>query len=129
MQNIRKLKRKEQSNYQDTDLWLDQDCNRIFLKYCPSVRDRAFHAMMFDTSCRPKELMNARIKDIQFIEEGYSQRHAIIRVTGKSGQLIKKMLYNSLPYVKDWLSPGNHPFPDNPDVCMYVCMCVIFFSF
>ena len=115
LQNVRKLKRREQSNYEDTDLWLDADCNRVFLKHCPSVRDRAFHAMMLDTSCRPKELMNARIKDIQFIEEGYNQRHAIIRVTGKSGQLIKKMLYKSLPYVKDWLSPGNHPFPDNLD--------------
>ena len=113
VQNVQKLRRKEDSNYEDHELWLDIDCNRIFLKYCPSVRDRAFHAMMLDTSCRPKELMNARIGDVQFIEEGYSQRHAIIRVVGKSGKRLKKILINSLSYLKDWLSPGNHPMPDN----------------
>lgn len=47
--------------------------------------------------------MTAKIEDIQFIDEGYNQRYAIIRVVGKSGKRIKKMLYNSLPYVKDWL--------------------------
>jgi integrase len=111
MQNVKPLPRKEFSNYEDHELWLDPDCNRIFLRYCPSVRDRAFHAMMFDTSCRPKELMTAKIEDIQFIDEGYNQRYAIIRVVGKSGKRIKKMLYNSLPYVKDWLQV--HPTSGN----------------
>ncbi|HKI09134.1 MAG TPA: phage integrase N-terminal SAM-like domain-containing protein [Nitrososphaeraceae archaeon] len=112
MQNVNPLRRKEFSNYEDYELWLDPDCNRIFLKYCPSKRDKAFHAMMFDTSCRPKELLTAKIEDVQFIDEGYNQRHAIIHIVGKSGKRIKKMLYNSLPYVKDWLQV--HPTPDNP---------------
>jgi integrase len=112
MVNVNPLPRKEYSNYEDHELWLDPDCNRLFLKYCPSARDRAFHTMMFDTSCRPKELMTAKIEDVQFIDEGYNQRHAIIRVVGKSGKRIKKMLYDSLPYVKDWLQV--HPTPSNP---------------
>ncbi len=119
MQNVRQLRRKEDSNYEDHELWLDTDCNRIFLKYCPVVRDRAFHAMMLDTSCRPKELMNAKIEDIQFINQGYSQNIAIIRVVGKSGKRIKKMLYKSLPYLKDWLSPGNHSMPDNKQAYLF----------
>ena len=113
MQNVRQLRRKEDSNYEDPELWLDNDCNRIFLKYCPVVRDRAFHIMMLDTSSRSKELMNAKIGDIQFIDQGYNQRIAIVKVVGKSGKRIKKVLTKSLPYLKDWLSPGNHPMPDN----------------
>jgi integrase/recombinase XerD len=119
MQNITKLRRKEESNYEGHELWLDPDCNHIFLRYCPVVRDRAFHAMMLDTSSRPKELMNARIEDVQFIDEGYSQRIAIVRVVGKCGKRIKKMLYKSLPYLKDWLSAGNHPMPDNPQAYLF----------
>jgi hypothetical protein len=45
---------------------------------------------MLDTSSRPKELMNAKIKDIEFKEKGYNQKFAYIWVTGKSGQRIKK---------------------------------------
>ena len=112
LQNVKPLRRREFSNYEDHELWSDPDCNRMFLKYCPSARDRAFHALMFDTSCRPKELMNARLEDLQFIEEGFNKRFAIIRVVGKSGKRLKKFLFNSLPYVKDWLQV--HPTPDNP---------------
>jgi integrase/RNA polymerase-binding transcription factor DksA len=112
MQNVKPFRRKEYSNYEDYELWLDPDCNRMFLQYCSSVRDRAFHAMMLDTSCRSRELMSARLEDVQFIEEGYNQRHAIIRVVGKSGKRRKIMLLNSLPYLKDWLQV--HPTPNNP---------------
>ena len=86
MQNIAKLRRKEESHYEDHELWLDTDCHRIFLKYCPVVRDREFHAMMLDTSCRSKELMTARIEDIKFVDVGYNKRHAIIYITGKDGR-------------------------------------------
>lgn len=113
IQNVGPIRRREFSNYEDHDLWLDADCNRIFLKYCKSVRDRAFHTMILDTSSRPKELLNAKIGDVHYIDEGYNQKIAIIWVVGKSGKRLKKMLYKSLPYLKDWLSPGNHPMPDN----------------
>ena len=115
IQNVNKIRRKENSNYEEFELWKDPDCNRAFLQYVPSARDRAFHAMMLDTSCRSKELMNAKIKDLHFIDEGYNQRHAILYVVGKSGKRLKKMLSKSLPYVKEWLAPGNHPTPNNPE--------------
>lgn len=119
VQNIPQIPRKEESNYEAHELWLDADYHRIFLKYCPSVRDRAFHVMMLDTSCRPKELMSAKIGDVMFIDEGYNQKHAIIRVVGKSGRSIRKMLYKSLPYLKDWLSAGNHPMPNNSQAYLF----------
>jgi integrase len=114
--NVRKLDRKEKTIYKDTDLWLDPDCNRMFFRYVSSARDRAFHAMMLDTSCRPKELMNVKIKDLEFVDKGFNQKHAYIWVVGKSGRRTKKLLIKSLPYLRDWLSHGNnHPMPENPN--------------
>jgi len=49
------LKRREQSVYKPTDLWTQED-DLLFLKYCPSKRDRCYHAISRDSSCRPYEL-------------------------------------------------------------------------
>jgi integrase len=114
IQNVRKLVRKEKEIYKDSDLWTDPDCNKMFFRCVPSVRDRVFHAMMLDTSCRPKELMGAKLKDLEFEDEGYNKKIAYIWVTGKSGKRLKKLLVNSLPYLRDWLSHG-HPRPEDPN--------------
>lgn len=50
--NISKLKRKEVSIYKPSDLWTAED-DLLFLKYCPSSRERCYHAMSRDLSCRP----------------------------------------------------------------------------
>ncbi len=65
MNGIKVLPRKELSPYKPSDLWTQRD-NDIFLKYCPSRRDKAFHSMAIDTSCRPHELLGLKIKDIRF---------------------------------------------------------------
>jgi integrase/recombinase XerD len=120
--NVRKLKRRETEIYKDSDLWLDPDCNRMFFKHVKSFRDKAFHALMLDTSCRPKELMNAKIKDLEFKEEGFNQKIAYLWVIGKSGKRIKKVLIKSLPYLGDWLGTGGghiHPMPENPDAYIF----------
>jgi integrase len=90
------------------------DCNRMFFRHVPSARDRAFHAMMLDTSSRPEELMSAKICDLQFRNEGYNQKFAYVTVTLKSGKQVKKVLIKSLPYLREWLGPGNHLMPENP---------------
>lgn len=63
--DIPKLKRKEQSVYKPTDMWT-QDDDLLFLKYCPSKRDRCYHAISRDSSCRPHELLKLKIKDVVF---------------------------------------------------------------
>ena len=65
IQNIPSLRRKEKSIYKPTDLWTVED-DLLFLKYCPSKRNKCFHAMAHDTGCRPHELLKLRIKDISF---------------------------------------------------------------
>ena len=65
MMGIRRLPRQQISPYKPSDLWTEDE-HSIFLKYCPLKRDRAFHAMANDTSARPHELLNLKIKDIVF---------------------------------------------------------------
>ena len=65
MDNIPKLKRKEISIYKPSDLWTPQD-DLLFLKYCPSKRDKFYHAICRDSSARPHEILKLKIKDVAF---------------------------------------------------------------
>jgi hypothetical protein len=44
MNGVRRLPRMEKSAYKPSDLWTEEE-HEIFLKYCPSPRDKAFHSM------------------------------------------------------------------------------------
>ena len=69
LENIPKLKRKEKSIYKPSDLWTQQD-DLLFLKYCPSKRDRCYHAISRDLSCRPHEILKLKIRDLSFKSVG-----------------------------------------------------------
>jgi integrase len=111
VENIPQLKRKEKSIYVPTDLWDAKD-NLLFLKYCPSKRNKCFHAMSYDTGCRPHELLQLRIRDIVFKSVG-NRSYAEITVNGKTGSRSIPLI-DSIPYVKDYLD-HEHPFPGNPN--------------
>ena len=64
MQGVKQFTRKEKSTYKPSDIWTDED-HALFLKYCPEKRDKCYHAMANDTSARPHELLNLKIKDIK----------------------------------------------------------------
>ncbi len=108
--NIPRLKRKEQSIYKPTDLWTAED-NLLFLKYCPTERTRCFHAISCDTGCRPHELLKLRIRDISFKNAGNKQ-YAEVLVNGKTGSRHIPLI-DSIPYLKDYLG-HEHPQPGNP---------------
>jgi hypothetical protein len=44
IENIPRLKRKEQSIYKSSHLWTTED-DAVFLRYCPNKRDRCYHTM------------------------------------------------------------------------------------
>jgi integrase/recombinase XerD len=108
--NLRRLKRKETSTYKPSDMWTQED-DLLFLKYCPSKRDRAYHTMSRDTSCRPSELLGLRIKDLIFKMAG-DRQYAEILVNGKTGTRSIPLI-NSIPWVKDMLD--SHPQKNNPN--------------
>ena len=117
MQQIPKINRREISIYKPTDLWTEED-DELFYKYCPSSRDRCWHAVARDTGCRPHEMLRLKIKDIvvQQLENGY--QIARITVNGKTGTRHVR-LNNSYPRLKEWLSHGNHPYPANPNAPLF----------
>jgi integrase len=104
VENIAQLKRREQSIYKPTDLWTQED-DLLFLKYCPSKRDRCYHATSRDLSCRPHEILNIRIRDVAFKITGNCQ-YAEVLVNGKTGSRHIPLI-SSIPYLKDWLD--SHP--------------------
>jgi integrase len=110
IQNIPSLRRKEKSIYKPTDLWTVED-DLLFLKYCPSKRNKCFHAMAHDTGCRPHELLKLRIKDISFRSAG-NRQYAEVFVNGKTGSRHIPLI-DSIPYIKDYLD-HEHPHPGNP---------------
>ena len=105
---IPKLRRKEQSVYKPTDMWSQED-DLLFFKYCSSKRDRCYHAISRDSSCRPHELLKLKIKDLVFKLVG-DRQYAEILVNGKTGQRHIPLI-NSIPYLKDWLD--DHPQSGN----------------
>ena len=109
--NIKRLKRKEKSSYKPTDMWTQED-DLLFLKYCPSKRDRAYHAISRDSSCRPHELLKLKIKEIVFKMAGNGRQYAEILVNGKTGSRAIPLI-NSIPYVKDIID--SHPMKNSPN--------------
>jgi integrase/recombinase XerD len=116
MENIPKIKRKEVSIYKPTDLWSEED-DFLFYKYCPSSRDRCWHAVARDTACRPHEMLKLKIKDIVVQQLDSGTQIARITVNGKTGTRNVR-LHNSYPRLKDWLTNG-HPFAGNPNAALF----------
>lgn len=83
----------------------------MFLKYCPSKRDKAYHAIARDSSCRPSEILGLRIRDVIFKSSNTSQ-YAEIVVNGKTGNR-SIPLFSAIPYIKDWID--DHPQGRNPN--------------
>ena len=109
--NIPQLKRKEKSVYKPSDLWTQQD-DLLFLKYCSSKRDKCYHAISRDLSCRPHEIVRLKIRDISFKTAGNYQ-YAEVVVNGKTGSRSLPLI-DSIPYLKDYLD-HEHPQPTNPN--------------
>jgi hypothetical protein len=110
MENIAQLHRKEESVYKQSDLWTQED-DLLFLKYCPSKRDKCYHALSRDSSCRPHEIVKLKIRDIVFKTTG-NRQYVEAQVNGKTGSR-PILLIDSIPYLKDFLD-HEHPQPSNP---------------
>jgi integrase len=111
IENIPELKRKEKSIYKPSDLWTQQD-DLLFLKYCPSKREKCYHAISRDSSCRPHEILKLKIKDTAFKTTGNYQ-YAEALANGKTGGRPIPLI-DSIPYLKDYLD-HEHPQPGNPN--------------
>ena len=114
IENIPTLGRKEKSKYKPADLWTKEE-HSIFLQYCGNKRDRCYHAMAIDTSCRVNELLKLRIKDIMYKNAGDHQ-YAEVLANGKTGSRSLPLI-TCIPYVKDWID--DHPQRANPNAFLF----------
>jgi integrase len=97
--------------YKPTDLWTPED-DLLFLKYCPNKRDKCYHAISRDLSCRPHEILKLKIKEI-FFKSVDSYQYAEVLVNGKTGTRPIPLI-DSIPYLKDYLD-HEHPQASNPN--------------
>jgi len=119
MKGVRRLPTKKKSSYKPSDMWTDEE-SAVFVKYCPSARDRCFHMMAADTSARPHELLALKIRDVHFkVAPDTGIQFALITVSGKTGQRTLPLI-DSIPYVKEWI--GRHPYTGNPDAPLFIAM-------
>jgi hypothetical protein len=75
--------------------------------------------MVHDTSTRPHELLDLRIRDVNFKISPDGIQYAVIHVHGKTTSRTLPLI-TSIPYVKEWLSV--HPFANNPDSKLFVSL-------
>jgi hypothetical protein len=117
MKGVKQLKRNEKSPYKPSDMRTSAEY-AIFLKYCPSKRDRCYVAMDRDTSGRPHELLKQNIEDIQIkIEPSTGRQYAEILASGKTGVRTLPLI-DSLPYLKEWLA--EHSEAGNPKAPIFI---------
>ena len=106
---IKRYRRKEESIYTPDDLWTEED-DLLFLKYVNNARDRCYHMVSRDTACRPSELLNSRISQLNFKTVGSERQYASLVVNGKTGNK-DVVLTNSLHYLTDSLN--QYPLKEN----------------
>ena len=117
MVGIRQLKRKRKTLYEPSDVWVEQDY-AVFLRYCPSKRDRCYVAVNKDTAARPHELLKLNVGDIRLkVAPTTGKQYCELVISGKTGTR-SVVLTNSLPYVKEWLAV--HPQSGNPKAPLFV---------
>ncbi len=112
--NIPRLKRKEQSIYLPSDLWTQEE-DFLFLRYCPSKRDRCYHAISRDASARPHEILGMKVRSVHFKLTDDEKQYAEVLVNGKTGSRYIPLI-DSIPYLKDWID--SHPQPGNPNALL-----------
>jgi integrase len=116
MQGVKPLPRKENSPYTPSDIWNNEE-HAVFLKYCPEKRDRCYHSMANDTSCRPHELLSLRIKDVIFKVSSTGMQYAEVHIMESKTKPRTLPLIFSIPYLEDWID--SHPMRNNPKAFLF----------
>lgn len=119
IQGIKPLPRKERSPYKPDDIWTNEE-HSIFLKYCPEKRDKCYHAMASDTSCRPHELLSLRIGDLKFKVSSTGMQYAETHIKNTKTKPRTLPLIFSIPFIKEWIE--SHPYANNPNSWLFISL-------
>lgn len=92
--------------------YLVEDEAAKLIKAADCLRDKLIFELLWETGCMPRELLNLRIKDIQFDE--YS---AVIQLSGKTGDRIGRVFIGK-PDLQEYVN--HHPKRDDPTAHLIV---------
>lgn len=87
---------------------------QALIKACTHIRDKALISALYEGGCRISELLNLKLKHMEFDEYG-----AILRVHGKTGSR-RVRLVSSVPHLSNWVE--HHPLKGEPDAPLWVCV-------
>lgn len=76
------------------------------------IRDRALISALYESGCRIGELLNIRLKDMDFDDYGI-----VIMVNGKTGPRRVRVI-SSVPHLSNWIE--NHPNRGSPNAPLWV---------
>ena len=93
---------------------LTEDEATAMINAAVKLRDKAFIAMLYEGGFRIGEIMNARIGDLQFDENG-----AKLRVQGKTGGRTVRLI-TSVPLLSRWID--EHPYKDRPEAPVWISL-------
>ena len=99
-----KVKTPKNNNIIPNELLTEQDIKKL-IRVADNPRDKAFVSVLFESGCRIGELLNLRLKNVQF-EDGYTK----LVVNGKTGKRMIPLVF-SAPALMEWIN--NHPSRHN----------------
>jgi integrase len=103
---------KKRKRYGPGDMW-DLDDNEVFLKYCPDLRIKGYHALAIDTGARPHELLNLTIENIIWPPNG---EPPLFTLNGKTGPRVNRaMRYHK--YLRNFID--QHPKRSIPSSILF----------
>lgn len=88
------------------DLLQEKDIDKVIDAGCKTYKEKALIKFLHETGCRVGELLNMKIKDIE-----YKENHALARLDGKTGER-RVFVIHSLPLLSKWIDI--HPKRDDP---------------
>lgn len=91
---------------------LDREEIEDIISACKNDRDRAMYKLLYEAGIRAGELMNLRVGDINFVDNGVK-----VNVRGKTGNR-KILVVESERYLRNWLA--KHPFRDERKAPLWV---------
>jgi len=99
------------SNKLPSDLLSKEDIEKM-VKAADHIRDKALIMVLYESGCRVGELLNIKIKDVEFNQYG-----AKVILNGKTGSR-RILLISSVPHLANWIE--NHPRKDDRESPLWV---------